>query len=102
LDGVYLPTRPGAPPRFQWVREPTSQQLTQLAHTIARRVARCLHRQGLLEPEAEHAHLADQAWDDDPMPPLLGHAITYRIALGPHQGRKVLTLQTLPADDFAA
>lgn len=36
------------------------------------------------------------------MPPLLGHAITYRIALGPHQGRKVLTLQTLPADDVAA
>jgi len=101
LDGVYI-ERPGAAPRFQWVREPTSQQLTQLARTIARRVARCLHRQGLLEPEAEPADLADQVCDDDPMAPLLGHAITYRIAVGPHQGRKVLTLQTLPADDFAA
>ena len=28
---------------------------------------------------------------------LLGHSITYRIALGPHQGRKALTLQTVPA-----
>ena len=28
---------------------------------------------------------------------LLGHSITYRIALGPHQGRKAFTLQTLPA-----
>ncbi len=28
---------------------------------------------------------------------LLGHAITYRIALGPHQGRKAFTLQTVPA-----
>lgn len=102
LDGVYVEGGPGAPPRFQWVREPTSQQLTQLAHTIARRVARFLHRQGLLEHEAEHAHLADQVWDDNPMPPLLGHAITYRIAVGSHQGRKVLTLQTLPAGDFAA
>ncbi len=27
----------------------------------------------------------------------LGHSITYRIALGPQQGRKVFTLQTVPA-----
>jgi hypothetical protein len=26
----------------------------------------------------------------------LGSSITYRIAVGPHQGRKVFTLQTLP------
>jgi hypothetical protein len=35
---------------------------------------------------------------------LLGHSITYRIALGPQVGRKVFTLQTLPAcepDDYA-
>lgn len=63
------------------------------------RVGRCLQRHGLLE--AEHDDLIDAAWDDDPMPSLLGHAITYRIAVGPHQGRKVRMLQTLPADDFA-
>ena len=33
---------------------------------------------------------------DDPMNQLQGHSITYRIAVGPHQGRKVFTLQTLP------
>lgn len=81
LDGVYVEGRPGAAPRFQWVREPTLQQLTQLAHTIARRVSRCLQRQGLLD--AEDSDRVDAAWDDDPMPPLLGHAITYRIAVGP-------------------
>ena len=27
----------------------------------------------------------------------MGHSITYRIATGPNAGRKVLTLQTLPA-----
>jgi hypothetical protein len=27
---------------------------------------------------------------------LLGHSITYRIAVGPHEGRKAFTLQTLP------
>ena len=29
------------------------------------------------------------------MQQLYGHSITYRIALGPHQGRKVFTLQSL-------
>lgn len=31
------------------------------------------------------------------MEQLLGSSITYRIAVGPHQGRKVFTLQALPA-----
>lgn len=30
------------------------------------------------------------------MPNLVGHSITYRIAVGPHRGRKAFTLQTLP------
>ena len=30
---------------------------------------------------------------------LLGHSITYRIAVGPQAGRKVITLQTPPAGD---
>jgi hypothetical protein len=34
--------------------------------------------------------------DDDPSHHLLGHSISYRIAVGPQQGRKVFTLQTLP------
>ncbi len=33
------------------------------------------------------------------MSQLRGHSITYRIAVGPHAGRKVFTLQTLPASD---
>ena len=33
------------------------------------------------------------------MDQLLGASITYRIAVGPNQGRKVFTLQTLPAWD---
>jgi hypothetical protein len=34
-----------------------------------------------------------------PMDPLWGHSITYRIAVGQQAGRKVFTLQTLPAED---
>ena len=33
------------------------------------------------------------------MASLIGHSVTYRIATGPRQGRKVLTLQSLPAID---
>jgi Putative transposase len=33
------------------------------------------------------------------MDQLLGHSITYRIAVGPQRGRKVFTLQTLPECD---
>ena len=36
------------------------------------------------------------AADDGPMEQLLGSSATYRIAVGPQQGRKVFTLQTLP------
>jgi hypothetical protein len=34
-----------------------------------------------------------------PLDQLLAHSITYRIAVGPQAGRKVFTLQTLPACD---
>jgi hypothetical protein len=37
--------------------------------------------------------------DEDPMVSLLGHSITYRIAVGPQARRKVLTLRRRPADD---
>ena len=37
-----------------------------------------------------------EASDEDPSNQLLGSSITYRIAVGPQQGRKVFTLQTLP------
>ena len=36
------------------------------------------------------------ASDEDPSNQLFGSSITYRIAVGPQQGRKVFTLQTLP------
>jgi len=50
----------------------------------------------LLERDAEYSYLALDRSDEDPMDQLRGHSITYRIAVGPQQGRKVFTLQTLP------
>ena len=97
LDGVYVDGPAG--PRFRWVKAPSSAELRQLSHTIARRVSRFLERQGLLARDDESAQLTLDTNDDDPMDTLIGHSITYRIATGPRQGRKVMTLQSLPAID---
>jgi len=96
LDGVYADSATGSSLRFRWAKAPTSAELTHLTHTIARRVGRNLERQGLLERDAENSYLAGDAVEGGPMDQLLGHSITYRIAVGPHAGRKVFTLQTLP------
>jgi len=98
LDGVYV-EHPNGTARFRWAKAPTSAELTRLAHTLARRVGRFLEHQGLLERDAENSYLASDAVEEDPMNQLLGHSITYRIAVGPQQGRKVFTLQTLSAVD---
>ena len=71
-------------------------QLTHLTHTIAHRVGRFLERQGLLERDAENSYLAGDVVEGGPLDQLFGHSITYRISVGPHAGRKVFTLQTLP------
>ena len=73
-----------------------NSELNQLSHTIAHRLARYLERQGLLEKDIEHSYLTMDSLDEDLMDQLRGHSITYRIAVGPQQGRKVFTLQTLP------
>jgi len=88
VDGVYVDRLDGSA-RFRWASSPTSQELTQLAQTIARRVGRYLEYQGLLERDAENSCLASDAVTGGPIDQLLGHSITYRIAVGPQAGRKV-------------
>ena len=98
LDGVYV-ERPDGSLRFRWMKAPTSAELTALAQRLARRIGRFLERRGLLERDAETSYLTGEGLEAGPMDELLGSSITYRIAVGPQQGRKVFTLQTLPACD---
>ena len=51
---------------------------------------------GILERDEENSYLSLEG-DEDPMQQVLGCSISYRIAIGPQQGRKVFTLQTLPS-----
>lgn len=83
--------------RFQRTIAPNQQELAILVHTISHRVARFLERQGILERDEENSYLQLDGIDEDPMQQLIGCSVSYRIALGPHQGRKVFTLQTLPS-----
>lgn len=84
---------------FRQVKAPNKAELTPLTHTIVQRVGRYLERQGLVERDTGNIYLTPEAVDtsdEDPSNQLLGSSITYRIAVGPQQGRKVFTLQTLP------
>jgi len=61
-------------------------------------VFRHLARKGWLEGEDDSGFLFDRAGCDDGMGALRMRSITYRIATGAQAGRKVATLQTIPAD----
>ena len=95
LDGVYV-YRGNRPPRFQRVKAPDKGELQELVQLISQRVGRCLERQGLLEQDTESAWLdLDPAEDTDAMPQILGSSISYRIAVGPQQGRKAFMIRTI-------
>jgi len=98
LDGVYTP-HATEPPRLRVSRAPTPTEVTWLAASIARRVGRHLERKGFLQRDPDQAWLTDAAGSDDPLDGLRSSSITYRIALGPQAGRKVMTLQTARADE---
>ena len=102
IDGVYQ-QKPNGKLRFHRANAPTASELNNLVATISQRVAHHLERQGLLARDDESSYLTLDLQDDDAMNQLQGHSITYRIAVGPQQGRKVFTLQTIPSwedDDF--
>ena len=99
LDGVYVEERERL--RFRRVKAPERAELEALVQSLSERVGRHLERQGLLERDAENGYLALEPQGEDALAPVLGSSITYRIALGPHQGRKAFTLRTLAPERWA-
>jgi hypothetical protein len=81
--------------RFAGSRRPA--ELDTLLQRISYRVGRYLVRAGLLVRDIENSYLSLEASETTAMDDLVGHSVTYRIAMGPHQGRKAFTLQTMPA-----
>ena len=64
LDGIYAGNKHETL-QFRWVKAPTSDELTQLTHTIAHRVGRYLERQGLLVRDTGNSYLSADAVDAD-------------------------------------
>jgi hypothetical protein len=96
LDGAYLPAGDSLPV-FRHVPAPTSALLQVLVQQIAERTGRLLEKRGLVERDMEDAWLTTDG-PCGPLDDLIGHSITYRIAVGPRAGQKLFTLQTLPAN----
>jgi hypothetical protein len=94
LDGVYAADNYGKT-RFHPIKAPTKSELNSLTHRISKRVAGFLEREGLLVRDDDNDYLALDGLEDDPMLQIHGYSITYRIATGKQQGRKVFTLQTI-------
>jgi hypothetical protein len=64
---------------------------------LAERIGRALEGRGVLVRDAESSFLELDAAAGGPIDDLLGHSITYRVAVGPRAGQKVFSLQTVPA-----
>lgn len=95
-DGVYL-TDGADPPVFRPVPSPGTAELQALVQNIAERIGQLLEERGLIERDCENAWLSGDMAQAGSLDDLIGHSITYRIAVGPRAGQKVFTLQTVPA-----
>lgn len=99
LDGVYR--RNEGQPVFQEARAPTGDELQGLLDKIIARLLKRLTGLGDLVEEEGMTYLADID-PDNPLTPLQAASCTYRIALGPRAGQKVLSLRTVPGRDEKA
>jgi ribosomal protein S27E len=99
-DGVYLSET--EPPYFRGVSPPTTAELQGLVRRISERIGRHLECKGLLVRQVDSSHLTLEPGDtEDALSDLQGHSVTYRIALGPHKGRKAFMGGRAIVDDRA-
>jgi len=120
LDGMYTGGYDsGGQPCVQRVKAPARAELEQLACTISERTGRYLERQRLPVRNLYTSYLVLEPADETGLDGALGSSITsatapaspkapafgalppaslqsYRVAVGPHQGRKAFSLQRLP------
>jgi hypothetical protein len=96
LDGVYRRTE--GKPVFEQARAPSRDELAGLLDKIIARLLKRLTRSGHLVEEEGMRYLADID-PNSPLTPLQAASCSYRIALGPRAGQKVLGLRTVPGRD---
>jgi hypothetical protein len=79
---------------FHRARRPTCEELNDLLDTLSRCIVRVLERRGLLIADPEHCCLDLEPGSS--LDHLQASSISYRIAIGPHAGRKALSLFSVP------
>jgi hypothetical protein len=82
---------------FRRIEPPRQEELQALVERLAERIGRALERQGLLARDTENSYLEFGPNAGGPLEDLIGHSITYRVAMGPRAGQKVFSLQTVLA-----
>jgi len=95
LDGAY--TFKGIKASFHRARRPRPDELVNLLGSLSRRIVRLLERRGLLIADPQYPTLdldVGSALDQ-----IQAASVQYRIAVGPHAGRKALTLYSVPPMD---
>jgi len=92
LDGAYR--FGGHKARFHRARRVTNDDLARLLDALARRIARLLERRGLLIADPVDPYLEIEVGSS--VNQLQAASINYRIAIGPHAGRKALTVYSVP------
>jgi hypothetical protein len=95
LDGAY--TFRGCRATFHRARRPQPDELLKLLDSLSRRIVRLLERRRLLIADPEHPALALEV--GSPLDQIQAASVHYRIAIGPHAGRKALTLYSVPPLD---
>ena len=100
LDGVYHLV--DGIPVFRSVPPPTEKQLQILLHHLIQRLMKCLTAEGFLTEDDGAFYMSETEAGDPSLAPLQAAACTYRIALGPRAGQKILTLQTAPPQEWTS
>ena len=92
LDGAYAFR--GNRAVFHRARRPTGDELNRLLDRLSHRIVRVLECRGLLIADPEHPYLDLEPGSS--LDHLQTASVAYRIAIGPHAGRKALTLYSVP------
>jgi hypothetical protein len=88
LDGAY--TFIGSIVTFHRARRPHPDELAKLLGNLSRRIARLLERRGPLIADPQHPTLELEV--GSALDQIQAASVQYRIAVGPHAGRRALTL----------
>jgi hypothetical protein len=98
LEGA-ISENPWGGTTFTRIKAPSHDDMVELVHTVSQRIARYLEKVGLVQCDMGNSYLNLPLDDEDSLLQLQGASVSYRIAMGPQQGQKVFTLQTLPASN---